>query len=554
MFRELPMKVRALAFSTLALAAPILAHPQDHSHASSADHSRLGNVVFANSGASAAQADFLRGVALLHSFEYEDAAKAFKAAQKADRNFALAYWMEALTYRHPLWGQEYLNDARAALKPLGSTTEARLARAKTPRERAYGEAVEALFADGAEADRVRAFADGMRRLADAYPSDLEASAFASLASLGMWAQLSRAVGGSEVEHAIRYANRVFERNPKHPGASHYLIHAYDNPARAEQGLPFAREYAQIAPDAEHAVHMPSHIFLQLGLWDDVVASNERAWAASRAWVARNKLPNTDSDFHSLTWLQYGYIQQGRYAAARALIDTLSVLFKGADFGGQFSDASIVGPDLAFKYHVATGDWSEVDLPSPGRQDDRHSPRAVGFTSTLLLERAISAAMRGDTTTARSLVTRIQSRADSALPGDYGRGSYTTGLNIASALIAKKSGDMAKALDLLRAAGELESKTSPAGPPFLPPALEVLGNTLLEAGKPQEAVAAFTKELELRRNRSESLLGLARARLAAGDSKGGVEAYSKLLINWKNADPGLPALAEAKGVVQGISAR
>ena len=114
--------------------------------------------------------------------------------------------------------------------------------------------------------------------------------------------------------------------------------------------------------------------------------------------------------------------------------------------------------------------------------------------------------------------------------------------------------MTKALDLLRAAGELESKTSPAGPPWLPPALEVLGNTLLEAGKPQEAIAAFTRELELRRNRSESLLGLARARLAAGDSKGATEAYSKLLVNWKNADPNLRALAEAKGVVQGISAR
>ena len=547
------MKSRALIFSAFALTAPSLSRAQDHVHASAAEHSRLGNVVFANSGAAAAQADFLRGVALLHSFEYEDAAKAFKAAQHVDANFALAYWMEALTYRHPLWGQEALDDARTALKPLGSSTEARLARAKTPRERAYGEAVEALFAEGAEGDRVRAFAQAMRGVADEYPLDLEASAFASLASLGLWAQLPRDAGSPEVENAIRYAQRVFERNPKHPGASHYLIHAYDNPARAEQGLPFAREYAEIAPDAEHAVHMPSHIFLQLGLWEDVVASNERAWAASRAWVARNKLPNTDSDFHSFTWLQYAYLQQGRYKAARGLIDTLSVLFKGTDFGKEFSDASMVGHDLTFKYRLATGDWSDIHLPSAGRQDDRHSPRAVVYTSTLLLERAITAAMRGDIAGARALVTRIQSRADSALAGD-GRGNYTIGINITNALIAKKSGDMTKALDLLRAAGDLEAKTSPAGPPWLPPALEVLGNALLEAGKPQEAIAAFTKELELRRNRSESLLGLARARLAAGDSKGATEAYSKLLVNWKNADPSLPALAEAKGVVQGISAR
>jgi tetratricopeptide (TPR) repeat protein len=214
------MKARALVFSAFALTAPSVARAQDHSHASSADHSRLGNIVFANSGAAAAQGDFLRGVALLHSFEYEDAAKAFKAAQKVDRSFALAYWMEALTYRHPLWGQEYLDDARAALKPLGSTSDARLARAKTPRERAYGAAVEALFAEGPEGDRVRAFAQGMRGVADAYPFDLEASAFAALASLGLRAQLPRGSGTDENENAIRYAQRVFERNPKHPGASH----------------------------------------------------------------------------------------------------------------------------------------------------------------------------------------------------------------------------------------------------------------------------------------------------------------------------------------------
>ena len=173
---------------------------------------------------------------------------------------------------------------------------------------------------------------------------------------------------------------------------------------------------------------------------------------------------------------------------------------------------------------------------------------------MLLEQAIAAAMHGDSDNARVLISRIQSRVDSGVPGDYGSATYISGLNIAKALVAKKSGDMTRALDLLRAAGDLESKTFPAGPPFLPPALEMLGNVLLEAGKPQEAITAFTKELELRRNRSESLLGLARARLASGDSKGGVDAYSKLLLNWKNADPQLPALVEAKGVVQGVSAR
>jgi len=550
------MIARGFILSVFALACPALAGAQqDHTHTAepAQAHWRLGSIAFPNSGARAAQAGFLRGIALLHSFGYYDAANAFRAAQKADRKFALAYWMEALTYRHPLWGQEDLPSARATLRRLGSSANARLAKAQTPRERAYGVAVEALFDEAPEIDRVRRFAEAMDHVAETYPTDLEASAFAALASLGLWAQLPRSGGAAQVESAIKHAQRVFSANANHPGAAHYLIHAYDHPTRADGGLPFARAYAQIAPDAEHALHMPSHIFLQVGLWEDVAAANERAWAASRAWVRNSKLPATRNDWHSLTWLQYAYIQQGRYRAARALIDTVRLVLKGASFGDQFTDAVMVGPDLTFKYRVASGDWAPIDLPSAGRQNDGHSPRATGFTSTMLLEQAIAAALRGDTTHARALVTRVRSRGDSALAGDYGSTSYTMGLNVANAVLARNSGDLTKAIELLQAAGELEARTSPAGPPYLPPALEMLGNALLQAGRPEEAVTAFSKELEIRRNRSESLLGLARARLAAGDSKGAVEAYSKLLVNWKHADPDLPDLIEAKEAVEASGA-
>ena len=548
--------VRVLAVAVSVLTVPTVGPGQDHTHIGDASRpaARLGSVSFPNSGARSAQKPFLRGLALLHSFEYYDAANAFKVAQKADKSFALAYWMEALTYRHPLWGQEDLAAARAALKRLGPNTNARLARAKTPRERAYGAAVETLFGNGTELDRARGFAEGMQAVVEAYPSDIEASAFAAVAALGWWAQAPRNASTSQVESAISHAQRVFTANPNHPGAAHYLIHAYDQPATAERGLPFAKAYAEIAPDAEHALHMPSHIFVQVGLWDDVAASNERAWAASRAWVARNKLPATRNDWHSLTWLHYAYIEQGRYRAARALIDTLRVVLRGAKFGDRFTDASMVGSDLTFKYRVASGDWSGIDLPVAGRQDDRHSPRAVGYTTTMLLQQAIATALRGDSTHARAMITRIRTRGDSVLAGDHGQASYTTGLNIANAILARNAGDLSKAIELLQAAGELEARTAPVGPPWLPPALEMLGNTLLQAGRPEEAVTAFTKELELRHNRSESLLGLARSRLASGDAKGAVDAYSKLLVNWKHADPDLPDLDEAKGVVSGDSAR
>lgn len=550
------MITRGLAFTVSLFAGAVVAGAQqDHTHTANVaqSHSRLGSVAFPNSGDRAAQAPFLRGVALLHSFGYYDAANAFRAAQKADRNFALAYWMEALTYRHSLWGEEDLRAARGALRRLGSSANARLAKAKTPRERAYGVAVEAMFADAPEIDRVRRFAEAMDRVAETYPTDLEASAFAALASLGVWVQLQRSAGAVHIDNAIRHAQRVFSANPNHPGAAHYLIHAYDDPSRAERGLPFARVYAQIAPDAEHALHMPSHIFLQVGLWDDVAASNERSWSASRNWVRLSKLPATRADWHSLTWLQYAYIQQGRYRAARALIDTVRVVLRGANFDDQFPDAVAVGPDLTFRYRLASGDWAPVDLPSAGVQSDRHSLRAVGFTSIILLEQAVAAALRGDTTHARVLLTRAQGRGDSALSGHYGMTSYTMGLKVANAILVRNSGDLTKAIELLQAAADLEATTSPAGPPYLPPPLEMLGNALLQAGRPEEAVAAFSKELEIRHNRSESLLGLARARLATGDAKGAVEAYSKLLVNWRHADPELPDLLEAKGVVEGSSA-
>ena len=240
-----------------------------------AEVSGLGAVSFANSGAAAAQAPFQRGLALLHSFEYDQAAEAFRAAQAADPAFAMAFWGEALTYSHLLWGEDDADAARRVLGRLGASREARLAKAGTARERAFGEAIEALFVDGTLPVRVRGFADAMRVVALAYPDDLDAGSFASLASMfaAYVGDLAATEQQAARDAAVDFAQRVFTANPNHPGGAHYLIHACDNPASASRGLEAARRYAQIAPEAEHALHMPSHIFVQLGLWPDTVASN-----------------------------------------------------------------------------------------------------------------------------------------------------------------------------------------------------------------------------------------------------------------------------------------
>jgi hypothetical protein len=233
----------------------------------------VGVVSFANSGAPAAQQNFLSGLAQLHNFEYVAAAEYFRKAQGTDPGFAMAYWGEAMTYNHPVWMEQDAPAARAVLHRLGSTADARLARAKTDREKDYLRAVEILYGDGEKKTRDRAYADAMMELHRKYPEDVEATAFAALALLGT------SHDGRNFATSMRAAallEPLFPTHPKHPGIAHYLIHSYDDPVHAPLGLRAAREYSTIAPSAAHARHMCSHIFVAMGMWDDVVEANEAA--------------------------------------------------------------------------------------------------------------------------------------------------------------------------------------------------------------------------------------------------------------------------------------
>ena len=235
----------------------------------------VGEVRFANSGAPAAQSAFLRGLAQLHNFEYDDASAAFIQAQKADPGFAMAYWGEAMTHNHPIWMEQDVDAARKALEKLGPTPEARSGRAPTAREKAYLDAAEILYGNGTKNERDVRYAVAMRSLSEKYPDDADAAAFSALAILGT------AHEGRDVPTYMRAAAILEEltcRYPAHPGAAHYLIHSYDDPAHAVLGLRAARRYSKIAPDAAHAQHMTSHIFIAMGMWDDVVAANETAVA------------------------------------------------------------------------------------------------------------------------------------------------------------------------------------------------------------------------------------------------------------------------------------
>src|SRR6266542_2932423 len=484
-----------------------------HEHAAGAhSNERLGTVSFPNSGKPAAQTSFLRGLALLHSFEYEDAGEAFRAAQRADPAFAVAYWGEALTYAKLLWGLDNPEAARVALARLASTPEERLRRAPTERERAYGAAVEALYQGHDLESRIRGYVAGLRALTSKYPDDLEARALLAIALQMRGAGYRSEERRERTLEAITLAESIFKSKPDHPGGAHYLIHAADNPELASRGVAAARAYAKIAPDAEHALHMPSHIFLQIGAWDDVVSSNERAWAASRAWVRSHGVPNTELSFHTLSWLEYGYLQQGRYAAAHAVLDT--------------------------------GDWTVFggNAPAPVPPSKSASDRASFFAMQGAYTRAFTAGVLRDTITAKALPPfpakdlPHSSFADAALPGAVARAHV-------SALTARARGDIGAYLASLSDAADADAQMAHAGPPIFVPAHELLGQALLEAGRFDEAVKAFEKSLQLMPNRSASLLGLARAHWNAGNRDASRQAYKKLRANWHSADRNVRALKE-----------
>ncbi|HEX7417068.1 MAG TPA: hypothetical protein VF315_03350, partial [Steroidobacteraceae bacterium] len=276
---------------------------------------RLGHIVFATSASPAAHRAFIRGMLYMHNFHYPQAAVAFREAQALDAGDVMSYWGEALSYTHPVWNQQDTAAARAALRRLAPTGAERLATARTPHERAWLATAEALYDDDvSKARRDTLFTASLASLRTKYPSDVEAQLFYALSLLGL-NQGDRDVPTYLRAYAI--ARRVFATHPNHPGAAHYVIHAVDDPAHAALGLDAARAYSRIAPDASHAQHMTSHIFIALGMWDDVIAANVRAQHPLH--------PGAQVTYgHGVQWLVYGYLQKGRFADAAAWVDSMRV--------------------------------------------------------------------------------------------------------------------------------------------------------------------------------------------------------------------------------------
>jgi len=533
--------------------------------------SDLGKLDFPTSAPPEAQEHFLRGVAALHSFWYDEAETEFQAAQKADPGFALAAWGEAMTHNHPIWGEEDLVAARGVLQRLAPTPAERAAKAPTEREKAWLAAVEALYGEGEKPARDRAYSAAMEKIRERWPDDVEAGSFYALSLIGPAWTTDGATFGEPKERLLMQAaailEELFARNPQHPGVVHYLIHAYDDPTHAPLGLRAARVYAQVAPAAHHALHMPSHIFVQLGRWADVSASNEAAWAASVAWTERRKLPAEKRDFHSLSWLSYSYLQQGRYGKAREMLD---IARKAAAESPAPRIAEALD-GMEARYLVETRSWSEAKLPPPAAApvqaasvDDTKpaagahcgSPAAVPSANhgSMIFAAGLAAARRGDGATVDEAVARLE-----ALPkGGRTYGADSTGVmkKEISGLALFAKGRKDEGLALLAAAAKAEDAMNPpSGPPdLLKPAQELYGEALLEAGKAEEAAAQFHSSLLRMPQRSASLLGAARAAVKLGHEEEARRLYADLAAIWQQADQDLADIAEVRSHLAPLPAR
>lgn len=521
----------------------------------SAQESQLGRVEFPTSGSEKAQQHFLRGLAALHSFWYEEAIEAFRESTKVDPDFAMGYWGEAMAYNHPLWSEQDIATARQVLAKIKETPKL------TERERAYVAAVRVLYGEGDKHARDVAYSAAMEKVYRAYPDDLDAAAFYALSLLGIGGEKGYRLQAK----AGAIALDVYQKNPNHPGAAHYIIHAFDDPDHAILALPAARRYASIAPEAHHARHMPSHIFLQLGMWPEAAASNEAAWEASDAWMKRKSLSLNVRDYHSLHWLLYVYLQQGRYNDAEKLLTMMKKVMSESTYDNKlrpgYYENNYANMAAAFvveteRWNLATGffpDYRPVKFPTEqttmtgahGQHGTAPTLRTSWANRTLpLLIRGLAGVMTGnedDAVDGLDELGALQSKADA------GKTAMAIGSYEISALAASMKKDHDKAIEFMKKATALEEDMRPpSGPPSLiKPTHELFGEILLRAGKPAEAAEMFKVSLQRQPNRARSLLGAARAATQTGNQSGALTAYAALVDQWKQADTGLSELREAR---------
>jgi hypothetical protein len=517
----------------------------------------VGHVHMDISCSPAISRNFDIALALLHNFWYPRALSTFDQVIQADPECAMAYWGAAMTYNHPFWDAPTEADEQSAWALVQNGMKAK---EKSPREAMYVDAVAALYREGGagkKSDRDQAYRNAMAALYAKYP-DNDTKLFYALAILGRIEEGSE--WSTQQELAAGLIEQVYAVDPHNPGALHYMIHAYDDPVHAPQGLKAARAYAEAAPAVPHALHMPSHIFTRLGYWKESAATNEKAWHVSETDINRAGEAGGYRDFHSLNYLQYAYIQLGRYEDAKRLTGIFAAQYEALPNKTTHPDTPnlevrhvrgrtiyalpdrvVYGYfDTLARYIMESGDWQLAsNLPS--------APASRDFATMRLQIKTMAAAKQKDAPTAHTAADRMAALSNEPGQRPLAQKILSIQAKEAQAEAALASGGSEKAIanmnDAVRIEDSIYALSQPPYPPI--PAHELYGTMLLQMNRPAQAREQFADSLKRTPGRPRAIFGLARSAQLLGDNQTAAAEYKDFLELWKNADQSLPEIAAAK---------
>jgi tetratricopeptide (TPR) repeat protein len=526
---------------SLLFAFPAFADDHGHQHHEDLNETQLGTVHFPVSCAAAMQKPFQRGVALLHSFWYEEAEKQFLQIVKDDQFCAMAHWGVAMSLWHQLWNQP---DEKVIAHGLDEVHKAQSGSKNiTARERGYIAAIAAFYENSTQLDhdaRARAYADAMQKVYQDYPDDHEAAVFYALSLLASDPHEDATFARRKQAAAI--LETLFATEPDHPGVAHYLIHSYDKPQLAELGIPAARRYAQVALGAPHALHMPSHIFARVGLWQDDIKSNIASIAATRESAAMH-MGGEGHQFHAMDFLFYAYLQSGREADARSLMEEVRKMPAMHDmYGLGFDPHEATLAHFTALYPIEMHDWATAAAITP-MEVPGTAEGSMGYWA-----KAIGSAHLGKADEVRkdvAAIERIHQSLVDTKKKDFAENAESD-LKQAQAWLAFAEGKYDDAVEVLRALADKED--SLGDEPQGIPTREMIADMLLEAKRPQQALAEYQTDLKLNPNRFNGLYGAARAAEQAGKSGDATEYYATLLKVCEGSNSTRPELSRARELV------
>lgn len=496
--------------------AGLLRADGDHHHSSAFGEEKLGKVNFPVSCTPPAQAQFNQAVAMLHSFWYDEAGKTFHQVTVTDPDCAMGYWGIAMSLYHQLWATPpaaaELQKGRKALEQVRKLV------IRTERESAYLEAAKSLYQSDEKADygaRKLAYQKAMERVLTHNPDDREAAVFYALALISTASPNDKTF--SNQKKALGLLQKILEHEPNHPGVTHYIIHSSDYPELAELGLSAAQAYARIAPAVPHALHMPSHIFIRLGLWQDAAQSNLAAYHAAKDYARKNALSGTwDQQFHFMDYMMYAYLQIGEIEKTREILQELQSIKKAQP---ENTTSAYAFAAIPARYAIERGKWLEAaelnvkPIDFPWRQ--------FGWCEAIThFARGLGAARSGKMAVARDSLQRLEvlRDAEKAANKDYTANQIEIQRLAVAAWIAYGAGEAEKAVELMRASAELEDSTEKDNvtPGAIIPARELLGELLLELKQPSEALKEFEASLIRTPNRRNGVYLAAQAARLVGD--------------------------------------